>query len=498
MACSEQKKGLLNMISGILGQVIALITGIIIPRLVLVNYGSEMNGFLNSIVQIFSYMSLLEAGVGGSTLQALYEPVANKNHKNINGILSATAKYYNKTAKYYFILLILSAIIYSFFVNSSISKITIINVILFTGVNGAVGFLSSNKFNVLLRAEGKNYIIANATTFFLMIGSVTKVFLLYRCCNIILVQGVYGIILCFPTVYLYYYRKKKYKWINYNEKPDFNSISQKNSVLVQQITTLIFNNTDVLLLSFMGQSLKVVSIYTMYNLILTMVKNMMNQIVNGFSFKLGQLYQIDKKKYIKFHHLFECLNLIIVFSSMTVVYYCLLPFIKLYTKGVNDTNYIDEKLLLLFIVIQLLDMGRLSSLNAINFAGHFKKTQSRCIIEVCINMGFSIIGIHFWGIYGVLLGTVCALIYRVNDMILYSYKYLLHQNPLKTYRRWVLCVLGFIINIIVCSPKFFIGSSYFDLIIYGMGIGVVSIIIYSFILFVAEYKSIIIFIKANM
>ena len=83
-------------------------------------------------------------------------------------------------------------------------------------------------------------------------------------------------------------------------------------------------------------------------------------------------------------------------------------------------------------------------------------------------------------------------------MILYSYKYLLHQNPMKTYRRWVLCVLVFIINIIVCSPKFFIELSYFDIIIYGMGIGVVSIIIYSFILFVAEYKSIIIFIKANM
>ena len=36
-----------------------------------------------------------------------------------------------------------------------------------------------------------------------------------------------------------------------NVKPDFEAISQKNSVLVHQLSGMVFNNTDILLLSFL-------------------------------------------------------------------------------------------------------------------------------------------------------------------------------------------------------------------------------------------------------
>ena len=68
-------KGLKNITYGMLSQFITIALGIIIPRLVLVNLGSEANGLLNSTASILSYMSLLEAGVGTATLQALYKPI---------------------------------------------------------------------------------------------------------------------------------------------------------------------------------------------------------------------------------------------------------------------------------------------------------------------------------------------------------------------------------------------------------------------------------------
>lgn len=45
----DAKKGILNVVYGFLGQVVIICLGIVIPRLVLVSYGSEVNGLLNSV-----------------------------------------------------------------------------------------------------------------------------------------------------------------------------------------------------------------------------------------------------------------------------------------------------------------------------------------------------------------------------------------------------------------------------------------------------------------
>ena len=86
---------------GILGQVITILFGIFIPRLILVNYGSEINGLLNSTTQFFAYFSLFEAGIGAVTLQALYKSIGNNNKDATNRVLSATHYYYKKVGLLY-------------------------------------------------------------------------------------------------------------------------------------------------------------------------------------------------------------------------------------------------------------------------------------------------------------------------------------------------------------------------------------------------------------
>lgn len=78
------KKGIANILTSTLSQIITLGLGIIIPRLVLVNLGSEANGLLSSVNTILGYVSLLEAGVGAASMQALYGPVAKENRSDIN------------------------------------------------------------------------------------------------------------------------------------------------------------------------------------------------------------------------------------------------------------------------------------------------------------------------------------------------------------------------------------------------------------------------------
>lgn len=81
--------------------------------------------------------------------------------------------------------------------------------------------------------------------------------------------------------------------------------------------------------------------------------------------------------------------------------------------------------------------ARRTSSQIINFAGHFKQTQVRSIIESVINLTVSLVLVFKIGMYGVLVGTIAALLYRTNDVIIYANWNILGRKPWKTYRRWI-------------------------------------------------------------
>ena len=82
-------------------QIIVVVFGLIIPRLYLVNFGSDVNGLDSTIKNIFAYLALLEAGVGLSAQYALYKPVANGDTDSINAILSAARRFYLRSSVVY-------------------------------------------------------------------------------------------------------------------------------------------------------------------------------------------------------------------------------------------------------------------------------------------------------------------------------------------------------------------------------------------------------------
>ena len=92
-----------NIASGIFYQVVTIILGIVIPRLVLVNLGSEANGLINSTNQALTYLALLEGGMGLSITQALYKPVAIDCHQEVNEIMSTANLFYRNVGKWYFL-----------------------------------------------------------------------------------------------------------------------------------------------------------------------------------------------------------------------------------------------------------------------------------------------------------------------------------------------------------------------------------------------------------
>ena len=53
-----------NIIFSLLNQVVTIVVGLIVPRLIIKTYGSETNGLINSITQFLGYITLLDLGFG--------------------------------------------------------------------------------------------------------------------------------------------------------------------------------------------------------------------------------------------------------------------------------------------------------------------------------------------------------------------------------------------------------------------------------------------------
>ena len=255
------KKGMYNVIFGVIGQVLTIIFAIIVPKVVIEGYGSEINGLLSSINQLFVYLALFEAGVGTASLQALYKPVALEEKNGINEVLAATHKYYMRTSLMYFIALMLFSGIYPLIIKSEINNLLSALLIIFGGLGNVINFMFQGKYKILLQAEGKSYIVTNITTIISIGNNVAKIILITNGVSVLTVQIVFFIFNILQMALFEFYIYKKYPWINLNVTPNEKAISQKNSVLVHQISSLIFSNTAIFILSVF-QGMKVVSLYS--------------------------------------------------------------------------------------------------------------------------------------------------------------------------------------------------------------------------------------------
>ncbi|MGN0870987.1 MAG: lipopolysaccharide biosynthesis protein [Victivallales bacterium] len=432
---SKAQQSFKIFVCGIIAQAVTLGLGILIPRLVIVNYGSEVNGLLSSIRQIFVYVALLEAGIGMASLQALYAPVARHDHRGTSAILAATHHYYRRTGFLYALCVLILAVVYPLVVKSNISFSVAAGVILLQGASGVINYFYQGKFAILLRVAGKSYITTNAATVVNIASKAAQITLILSGFNIVAVQTAYFIVNLAQMVYIAYYIREKFPWLNLKEKPDYAALSQSKNVIVHNVSGLIFNNTDIILLTgFCG--LTVVSVYSLYSLLLSCVAGIIDTLCSSVEFILGQAFHSNREYFMKLQETYETYYLAISFSMFTISLILLPPFLKLYTAGITDANYIDNTLLYLFIILYVLMYARRTSSQIINFAGHFKQTQWRSILESGINLGVSIILVKPLGMYGVLLGTIAALLYRTNDIIIYANWNILGRKPWQTYRRW--------------------------------------------------------------
>lgn len=443
----KTKRSLYNLFFNLVSQIVTFAVGIILPRLFLVSQGSEVNGLVSSVGQVFAYVGLLEAGLGATVIQVLYKPIVDGDYGRINRILSASGKSYKKIGSIYIACIFSVAIGYPLIVKTDIPTWQIVGVVFFSGIGNAINFLLQQNYVVLLAAEGKGYVTTNLNLAVHILTSIIKAVLLLRGYNVVYVQGAQFVVSLLRIIIMRMYITHNYKWLNTHEDPDWTALSKQKYVLIQQVSYFIYSNTDISVLTLFG-NLTTVSVYVIYNMIFGVIEGIVGAFTSSVIFALGQLYNEDFEKFKKVFVQYDAFYMTLVFALFTIAYLCILPFLSVYTRGVNDANYMDQILALLFVILKMVATLRSQSQNTINFAGAFEETKNSAIIEAVLNVIISLVGVYYIGIYGVVIGSIISTGYRGIYVTYYANKNILklgHSAMVKKYIRWVTYICVFIL-----------------------------------------------------
>ena len=456
-----------NLVSSLIYQVVLISLSFLLPRLYLENFGSEVNGVLSTIKQIFVYMFLLEAGVGLATTQALYKRIGEKDYKSESEVLSATNSYYKRTGIIYLAIVLIIAVVYAYVIPTSIDSNVVFFIIILTALPALFSYFVQAKYRILMEVDGRKYVINNAETILQIVSNAGKILVLLLTDSLILIQLVYCIIYLAQLAFLYFYAKRRYKWLDLKAKPDFSAISQKNSVLVHQLSGMVFNNTDVILISVLCD-FKAVSIYAIYNIFFSQIQNFITSVLSSFTFALGQMFHVNREKFDRLFNAYETFYIMITSIIYTLMAVFLLPLIQIYTSGINDAEYTKVFLVLLFVIMNLLSCFKLPVHSIIEFSGDFEKTRSHAILEMVINITVSVIAIMYMGICGAIIGTIAALLYRCTIIIYYSNKKILKRSQMCTYKILISNIAVFAVVMAVFFVDTFSNVSFLNLLLNGV------------------------------
>lgn len=439
-----------NTFSSLIFQITTIICGFVLPRLILKSYGSDVNGLVNSIVQFLQIIAFLELGVGAVVQSSLYKPLADKNNIEISKIISSAEKFFKRIAVILLVYVVVLICVYPFIVNQDFGFIYTMTLIAAISISSFAQYYFGIVNRLLLTADQRGYVQYNSQTVVLILNTVACAILINLDSSIQLVKLTTSLIYLLRPLYLKFYVDKYYtidRRILYKEEP----IKQKWNGVAQHVAAIVLDGTANIVLTIFS-TLSNVSIYSVYYLVVYGVKRLFISSTNGIQALLGELWA--KRELDTLNRTFGWTEWII-HTGVTFVFGCtgilIVPFISVYTSGVNDANYLQPLFAVLVTIANAMHCLRLPYNIMILAGGHYKQTQHNYIIAVILNIVISISVVKIWGLVGVAIGMLIALVYQTVWMAYYDSRNLIRW-PFKNFVTQVI-VDGISIGIAVMATR---------------------------------------------
>lgn len=465
-----------NTVASLIAQITTLICGFILPRLFLQHFGSEVNGLVNSIVQFLSVISFLELGVGAVVESSLYKPLAEKDNQQISKVMVSANKFFQRLAQILFIYVLILMLVYPLIANQNLGFLYTATLIAAISISSFAQYYFGIANALLLNADQRGYIQYNAQTVTVVLNTAVCAVMISMNGTIQMVKLATSLIYLARPLALHFYVKRHYQidWkIKYTEEP----IKQKWNGVAQHIAAVVLDGTDTIVLTVFS-TLSNVSIYSVYFLVIKGVKTLFLSMTNGIQALIGELWA--KQELEKLKGFFAWVGWVI-HTGTTYVFSCtaalIVPFVQVYTFGINDANYIQPVFAVLLTLANAMHCLRLPYNIMVLAAGHYRQTQKNYIVAAILNILVSILTVKVWGLIGVAIGTLVAMTYQTMWLAVYDSRHFIFWSLKNVTKQFAIDTLSAALIIVFGSQMSLKEPSYINWIFMAVNVAVMALVV---------------------
>ncbi len=425
------KKAVKNTFFQLVSELITELSGFILPRYMLLTFGSALTGLVSSINQFIRYLKKMEAGLSTASTVNLYKPLANGDYDKASEVVSTSKSFYRKVGVYFSIGALLLAFIYPFVVdieaeNFEWYKVT--TLVLILAASGAFTYFISASYQALLIADQKFYIVSIVNSTYGLI-TIPVVLLLLFTKNMLVVQLGNLILMLCQLITIAVLAKIIYRGKIKNVKTrDKSMLSMRWEVFINEIGLLIEINAPVLIITFVMGAASV-AVYAVYNMVFQALQSVVRISRDALRPAFGQVWASGETERVKSaYNQYEWITYTMTFVLYTVAMILILPFVKLYTESITDIEYIIPSFAFLFCLSGVIRQLQLPASVMIGAAGKFKEVRNNIIVTAVVCLALGIPGCYFFGLTGVMFAMVCATLIRMGYTTYYINKKVLGRG----------------------------------------------------------------------
>lgn len=477
MQPSDRKKRLVyNTFSSLLYQITTIVCGFILPRLILTAFGSEVNGLVNSIAQFLGIISFLELGVGAVVQSSLYKPLAEHDDEQVSRIIKSANRFFRTLAGILLVYVIILTIFYPIFAKQSFDYSYTATLVVIISISSFAQYYFGIVNRLLLTADQHGYVQYNAQTVAIILNTAMCFLLIRLGFGIRIVKLATSLIYLLQPFMIYLYVRRHYhinRKISYTEEP----IKQKWNGIAQHVASVILDGTDIVVLTVFA-SLSEVSIYSVYFLVVKGVKQLFLSMTNGIQSLMGELWAGGEERELK--SLFGWTEWVIhtgtifVFGVAAIT---IVPFVQVYTNGVTDADYAKPLFAALLVAANAGHCLRLPYNLMILAAGHYKQTQSNYIVAAALNVLISVLTVRRFGLAGVAVGTLIAMLYQTVWMAIYDSRNII-KWPIKNFLKQTAADAATVLVMLVATKRFhMMAVNYTAWFLYAAMVAAISLVL---------------------
>ena len=404
-------RSVMNIKVGMLFYILSLFLAFFSRRIFLDCLGAEFIGLTGMLMNIMSFLSVAELGIGTSIVYFLYKPLQEDNHEKINEVMSMLAFLYRCIGVLIGVIGIILSLFFPWWFNNLTTGLPLVYFAFYSFLGSSMAGYIFNYKQLLVNANQKQYLVNSYFQTIAIVQSIAQILLAYYYRNLWLWVAV-GLLFTIIGIIIFNHRiQQLYPWLNIDLKKGRQNLKKYPEVLkktrqifVQKIKDFILYRSDEIMVGMFVSVVKV-AFYGNYTMIINKLNFLVNILSEGLSAGVGNLLaEGDQRNIMKIFWELTAARFLI----LGVIIFSLLLFFQPFIGCWLGTEYQLSDVIVYLVIFNLFMRYQTAAVYIyLGSAGLFSDVWAAWT-ELIVNISVTLLLAPTYGIAGILLGKIIS------------------------------------------------------------------------------------------